>query len=315
MFPTLFTFSQEHGVSFGFEHFGDPGVVGFHSWGLMVMMAFLAAFLTTSSRAPKVGIEPDGLVPLYLIASIAGMLGSRLLHFVMAEPELFFSNPLVFFDTGEGGFAFLGGVIGGVLFGGAYAVWRRIPLWKLADVIAPTIMLAAAVGRVGCFLGGCCHGAAIPGATVESTLLSLPGGSIVTVDVSPFLALVFEPGVGVGAIHNVPVYPTQLWEIASGLTLFAVLSWMWFKFRRFDGQILAAMLVCYAPIRIMNEMFRGDTVRGIDQYGTGLSTSQLVSLSLILVAAAIVAYRLPKGISPEVPVTYDDGEDELDDVG
>ncbi|MFT4974632.1 MAG: phosphatidylglycerol:prolipoprotein diacylglycerol transferase [Myxococcota bacterium] len=315
MFPTLFTFSQEHGLSAGFEHFGDPGVVGFHSWGLMVMMAFLVAFLTTSARAPKVGIDPDSLVPLYLLASIFGMLGSRLLHFVFAEPALLLSNPLVFFDTTEGGFAFLGGVIGGVLSGGAYALWRGIPLWKLADVIAPTIMFAAAVGRIGCFLSGCCHGAAVPDAEITSTLLALPGGSIVALDAAPFLALIFEPNVGVGAIHNVPVYPTQLWEIVSGLTLFAFLSWMWFYARRFDGQIIAAMIICYAPARIFNEMFRGDSVRGVDQFGTGLSTSQLVSLALVLVGIVIIAVRFSRGISPEEPIVYDDDDEaELDDV-
>ncbi|MEL6341816.1 MAG: prolipoprotein diacylglyceryl transferase [Myxococcota bacterium] len=314
MFPTLFTFSQDHGLSMGLAHAGEAGVIGFHTWGLMVMLAFLAAFLLVSARAPKVGIEPDSLVPLYLIISIFGMAGARLLHFVFAEPDAFFANPLVFFDMGQGGFAFLGGVLGGVISGAVYAGVRKIPVLKLADVAAPAIMLALGIGRMGCFFAGCCHGqvCALPTdvpMTVRSVLLSLPGGSIVTVDGFPFLALVFERGVGVGAIFDVPLFPTQMWEIATGVTLFALLSWMWARARYFDGQILAAMMVLYAAARITIEGFRGDVVRGVDQFGSGLSTSQLVGVALVVTAAIIVAWRAPKGVAPEQEVVFDDDDD------
>lgn len=312
MFPTLLTFSQEHGLSFGPEHFGAPGVNGIHVYGLMIMLAILAAALVSNHRAAKVGIEPDGLVPLYLISCLVGVLGARLYHFVFAEPALLLSQPGAFFDFQQGGLAFLGGILGGVVSGSAYAIWRKIPLWKLVDVIAPTLMLAAAVGRVGCFFAGCCHGAAIDGATVDHALLSMVGGQVVSLQDAPYLGLVFNPGVGVGAIHNVPLYPTQIWEIISGTTLFALLSVMWYRMRRFDGQILAAMLIGYAPIRILNEMYRGDTLRGVDKFGTGLSSSQFVSLILIGLAIAIIAYRLPKGLGEEKPIVYDD-EDELFD--
>lgn len=312
MFPTLFTFSQEHGLSFGPGLLGDPDVIGIHLYGLMIMLAILAAALISSNRAARVGIDPDGLVPLYLISCLCGVLGARLYHFLFAELDLLVSNPMVFFDINEGGLAFLGGIIGGVISGCGYALWRGMPMWKLADVIAPTLMLAAAIGRVGCFFSGCCHGGSVPEVAVTSTVLSMAGGSVVLLDGAPFLAMVFNPNVGVGAIHHVPVYPTQIWEVLSGTALFGLLSLMWVRFRRFDGQILAAMLVCYAPVRITNEMFRGDTVRGIDKFGTGLSSSQFVSLVLIGLAVVIIAYRLPRGLAPEEAVRYED-DDELDD--
>ena len=107
-----------------------------------------------------------------------------------------------------------------------------------------------------------------------------------------------------------PVYPTQLWEVLTGLTLFTVLSLMWSRWRRFDGQILAAMMVLYAIARITIEGFRGDTVRGVNQLGTGLSTSQLVSVGLVLLAGLIVALRARRGVAPETPVVWRDDEDE-----
>ncbi len=221
MFPTLFTYQG----------------IGFHTWGLMVMMAFLAAFMLVSARARRVGIDSDNLVPLYLLVSIFGLIGARLLHFVFAEPASFFRNPLVFFDMGQGGFAFLGGVIGGVASGALYAWRNNIPVWKLADIAAAAIMLALAVGRTGCFFAGCCHGsvwhshAGGDPIAVTGTLLTLKGGSVVTVGELPWIALTFKQGVGVGAIFDTPLYPTQLLEITAGLTIFALLSLMWRRFR------------------------------------------------------------------------------------
>ena len=276
--------------------------VGLHSWGLMVTMAFLAACLTTGARAGKVGIDSDLLVPFYLILTIFALVGARLLHFMMSgDAAEFFANPLVFFNLSRGGFAFYGGLIGGTLSGALYAWIRKIHVLKLADVVAPTIMLGLSLGRVGCFLAGCCHGAAI-GLPEQSSLLSLPGGQIVTTAGFPWLALVFTKGVGVGAIHDVPLYPTQVWESVGAMGLFLFLSWLWKKHRRFDGQILATLLVLYAGLRSTIESFRGDTVRGLHEFaGHTLSTSQLVSLGMLAAAAVLVAVGLVRGKAPEQP--------------
>src|SRR6185503_11261839 len=113
------------------------------------------------------------------------------------EPSTFFRHPLDFFNLSKGGFAFYGGAIFSTLAGAAYALRARIPAWKLADAAAPSIMLGLAIGRLGCFFAGCCHGR-VCDATVASTLLGLPGGQIVTTHGFPFVALVFKKGVGVG---------------------------------------------------------------------------------------------------------------------
>ncbi|MCB9777257.1 MAG: prolipoprotein diacylglyceryl transferase [Alphaproteobacteria bacterium] len=283
MYPTLYEF----------------GSLGFHSWGLMVMLGFIAAFFFVSRRVPRVGIDPDVMVGLYLSTVVGGLVGSRLLHFTMAEPETFFSNPAVFFDMGQGGFAFYGGVIGGTACGVVYALVKKLPPWKIADIAAPSIMIGLSLGRIGCFLAGCCHGQACP-TPQSAVLLTLPGGSIVTTDGFPFIALNFVQGVGVGAIHGVPVYPTQLWESLSGFVMFLFLSKMWRDWRRFDGQVLASMLVFYAGLRSTIEEFRGDTIRGTDYFGL-FSTSQVVSIGMVCLAVVIVLWKARGGLSPEAP--------------
>lgn len=272
--------------------------LGLHTWGLMVTLAFLGAFLVVHLRAPRVGIDPDRLVPMYMLLVAAGLAGSRVLHFVFAQPADLLADPLILINPSRGGFAFYGGVIGGVGAGALYAKLRGVPVWKLADLGAPTIMLGLAIGRVGCFFAGCCHGASCP-APVTGALVGFDGGEVLAVEGFPFVALQFN-GLGVGRLIDEPVYPTQLFEITTGITLFVALSWVWAKHRRWDGQVLALMLVGYALARTFNETFRGDTVRGLFALGPlTVSTSQIVAAAMILLALGITLARRGRGVAPE----------------
>jgi phosphatidylglycerol:prolipoprotein diacylglycerol transferase len=283
MYPTFFRFQGQ----------------GFHMWGLMLMLGFTAAILTLNSRAKKVGVDPDLLVPFYQLIIISSLVGSRLLHFVFAESAAFFADPMIFFDPNQGGFAFYGGAIGGAIVGGWYLRWKKIHVWKLLDAAAPTMMLGLCLGRMGCFFAGCCHGRLVEAAQT-GTLFSLPGGSVVTLDAAPFFAFNFVDGVGVGSIHGAAIYPTQWFESFGGLTIFLFLSWMWANKRRFDGQIFATLLFIYPLLRSTIETFRGDTVRGTDWMGL-FSTSQLVSIPTLLLGAAIFAVQIRKGLAEESP--------------
>jgi phosphatidylglycerol:prolipoprotein diacylglycerol transferase len=270
----------------------------------MVTLAFIVASLVLGARAGKVGIDPDRLMPFFLLITLGGLFGARLLHFLMATPSTFFRHPLDFFNLSRGGFAFYGGAIFSTLAGAAYAVRARIPAWKLADASAPSIMLGLAIGRLGCFFAGCCHGRPVE-MPAASTLVHMRGGSVVTTDGFPYLALVFEKGVGVGDIFGVPVYPTQVWESAAAFLLFLFLSWEWKSARKFDGQVMATLLVTYPILRVVIESFRGDTVRGTSYFGA-LSTSQVVSIPLFAIGVAIFLLRFRRGVEPETEIVFDE---------
>lgn len=290
MYPTFFRFQGQ----------------GFHMWGLMLMFAFTAAILVLNKRAKKVGIDPDLLVMFYQVIIISALIGSRLLHFVFAEPALFFANPMVFFDTDQGGFAFYGGAIGGAVAGSWYIKRHGIAFWKLLDAAAPTMMLGLAVGRLGCFFAGCCHGR-VTDSVQTGTLLGLPGGSIVLTDGLPLVAFNFVSGVGVGSVHGVPLYPTQWFESFGAFSVFAFLSWLWAKRRRFDGQVFGVLLMLYPILRSTIETFRGDMVRGTDWLGL-FSTSQLVSIPTFLLGLSIFLVRRRAGLEPESPFEYEEDE-------
>ena len=278
----------------------DTPSVPIPAYGTMVTLAFVVGLGMTHLRAPRMGFNPDTLVPLYILLGGFGILGARLLHFLMAERDVFFNNPLIVFNLQRSGMAFLGGALGGLTAGGLYA-WRRgLNGWKLADLMMPNLMLAYALGRMGCFLAGCCHGGVCPN-PVAGDLLGLPGGTVLRVEGFPWVALRFND-LGVGALAGEVLFPSQLLEVATGLCLFGVLSWMWGRARRFDGQVLAAFLVLYAVARASAEGFRGDAIRGL--YAVGpmeLSTSQLVAIGMVIAGCAITAMKARGGMVPEIP--------------
>src|SRR5918999_1329029 len=70
------------------------------------------------------------------------------------------ANLLDAINISSGGLTFYGGLVLATFACIAYGVWRKVPLRLGMDIVAPCVMLGLAFGRVGCFLNGCCYGAA-----------------------------------------------------------------------------------------------------------------------------------------------------------
>jgi phosphatidylglycerol:prolipoprotein diacylglycerol transferase len=171
--------------------------------------------------------------------------------------------------TSEGGGAFYGAVLAVIPLYAVYCRKHAIPYWAALDVAALVLPLGQSIGRWGCLAAGCCHGVA----TDLPWAIRIDSGAV-------------EP-----TLRGAPVHPTQLYEAAAQLVVFAILSRRMEK-RAFDGQIAALYALMYAPIRFAIEMVRGDSVRGFWFSGL-LTTSQVVSLGLF-VAALILYPRLEK---------------------
>lgn len=274
-----------------------------HTWGLMITLAFLVSSAIAHGRASRVGLDPDKMTGFYILAVIGGLLGARLLHFLMATPEVFWKDPWVFFRLWEGGFAFYGGFVALILIAPLYARWGRLDFWKLADVCAPLTMLGLGIGRLGCFSAGCCHGrkTELPADAVGlfPSGFEAAHGQLYLMFHPPFLIELTHEGVG---LNEVPVLCTQLYESLAVFGLFFFTSWLW-RHRRFDGEVFAAVLVLYAIWRPINESLRGDEVRGMGYFGF-LTTSQVISIPIALLGIAIVLWRFRKGVAPEAPFRH-----------
>ena len=195
---------------------------------------------------------------------------------------------------------FYGGLIFGVLSALAYARLARLELGNLLDVFAPGLALGLALGRVGCFMAGCCWG----DLCVSPDELSPPEISQLRwqLQTLPFLstpgfplAVRFPPGAGAFEQHHKlgligdqaqssrPVHPVQLYEaaLALGLCLFLNRS---FRRRVWPGQIFCMLILYYAIIRFVIEFLRADN----PPIYAGLTLSQVIGLGLGLAAALIL---------------------------
>jgi len=216
------------------------GPLPIHGFGLMVGLGFLFGLMAATRRARTVGIAPEAIHDLvFPWILLGGLFGARLLY-VITYWERDFAGGSIFqvFELWRGGLVFYGGLVGAILMAMFRIRQKRLPLWKVADSMAPGIALGHVFGRLGCFLNGCCYGHI----SDAPWAIRFPSGTIQSAD---------------GTLLNHAVHPTQIYEAMLNLGLFGFLMW-WHGRRRFDGQVFGIYLVAYAIIRGFTELYRGD---------------------------------------------------------
>jgi prolipoprotein diacylglyceryltransferase len=134
-----------------------PHGIPIYGYGLMLMIAFIVCPWVAGRRAARLGIRKEIIHDLAIWLFLGGIIGARITYLWTEDQS--FSTILRIWD---GGLVFYGSVIGGLA---AYVVYYYIVLrkhhvksWKLADIIAPALVLGIVFGRFGCFLNGCCYG-------------------------------------------------------------------------------------------------------------------------------------------------------------
>jgi len=139
------------------------GQLPIFSFGMMLLVAFLTGTWLASRRARREKVPTEALWDIALYVFFAGIIGARLLHFILfPQSGDIWEQLLRFVRIWEGGLVFYGSLAGGLVgFVLAYFfIIRRLGLrtWQIADIIAPSIALGIFFGRIGCFLNGCCFG-------------------------------------------------------------------------------------------------------------------------------------------------------------
>jgi phosphatidylglycerol:prolipoprotein diacylglycerol transferase len=231
----------------------DWGPIVIHTYGFFVALAVLAALVLMRQAAPREGWSREDASDFVLGAALSGFLGARILY-VLQHATYYTGSPLEIFRIWEGGLVFYGGLVGGLLFVGVFARRKRCPYWQATDFLMPYGLLAHAVGRIGCFLNGCCYGlpARLPWAVSY-----------------PFLP------------H--PVHPVQLYEALFNLASFLFLS-SYHRRKRFHGETTLAYFVLYGTGRFFLERYRGDNPLFLAE----LTLPQI--LSVLVVASTALVY-------------------------
>ena len=238
------------------------------TYGIFLAVGMLVALYVASRLAARDGLPRERIYDLGLWTLIGGLLGSKILMYLV-EPDVHVFS----LDFLRSGGIYYGGLIGGFLAVAILVYFYKLPFWKVADAFAPGVALGQAFGRQGCFAAGCCWG--------KPT--DLWWGVHFTEQGHEYTGV---PMYGPGG-SDLFLHPTQLIESFTMLAVFGLLVWL-HRRKKFDGQILIAYGIIYSIFRFCIEFIRDDP-RG-DLFGlttmTGLSTSQLVSL--VVAASAIV---------------------------
>ena len=229
-------------------------------YGVMVATAFLVGLWTASRRAVGSGIPPEKVLDLGPWLIVGTIIGARALFVFSYWREQFAGQPLAeIFMVWRGGLVYYGGLIGATLAGVIYARLKKLPLWKLADVVAPSIALGCVFGRIGCLMNGCCYGQEC----------NLPW------------AIHFPYG---HQTYPHGVHPTQVYDSLLNLVLYCALAWL-YRRKKFEGEVFAAYLIGYAIFRSFVEMFRGDYPQ---HYLGGWATpAQLVSMGILALGVVL----------------------------
>jgi phosphatidylglycerol:prolipoprotein diacylglycerol transferase len=246
--------------------------VAVQAYVALSVLGYLAGVLWGVLLGLRDGRRLIDLLEIGVVVVIGALLGSKLFHtlfeargHVLSDGrraagalDLLRDDPLHWARLFESGYVMIGGVVGAVLVTWLFAVRRGIPdMGALGDYGTPGLLFGTFVGRIGCFLAGCCYGA---GSDVPWAV-RFPAG---------------HPTAGTA------VHPVQLYDAAYGalgLVLFAAL----YRRRRFSGEALCAYALSYAVFRFATETVRADADRGL--WWLGLSTSQgaaLVSVPVTL---------------------------------
>ena len=228
-------------------------------YGVMMALAFLAGLWTATRRARLANVHGDVIADVTLWLMAGSIIGARFVYVTTYWKQEFADQPFSeVFMIQHGGLVYYGGLIGAMISAFGYLFWKKLPVWKIADILAPSIALGSVFGRIGCLMNGCCYGRAC----------DLPW------------AIHFPPD---HETHGAGVHPTEIYDALLNLVLYGFLAWL-FRRRKFDGQIFATYLIIYAVFRSIAEYFRGDYPA--DHVHAGLTSAQVVSLPMF--AAGLV---------------------------
>lgn len=242
------------------------GPITIYTYGLMVGIAVVIGIYFAKLQAVKKNINPDLIYDLSLYLIIGSLIGARVYYLLFFDPFSFIKDPISIIKIWQGGLAIHGAILGGVLAGILFAKKRKISFWVLGDLIAPSLILGQAIGRIGCFLNGCCFG--VP--TESKFGIRFPSGSLADF-----------------AYNGLAVHPTQLYEVTLNIIAFGFL----FALRRkikFEGGLFLLYLMMYGCIRLVVSSLRGDSMLIWD---TNIKIAQIISGIIFIVGLVVFIKR------------------------
>ncbi|MBV1759324.1 MAG: prolipoprotein diacylglyceryl transferase [Dethiosulfatibacter sp.] len=236
-----------------FEIFG----ISIMWYGILIALGVLIGALLALRQARRIGFKEEDLIDVIMIGIPVAIIGARL-YYVLFNLDYYSNNPGDILNVRGGGLAIHGGIMAAVLAGAIFCKIRKVNFWQIADITAPSFIIAQGIGRWGNFINQEAYG-------VETTL---PWGIL---------------------IDGKTVHPTFLYESIWSFMVFFFLVWFRNRHHKFDGQIFALYMILYSTARFFIEGLRTDSL-----YLGNFRVAQLVSLALVITGIVLLSYLRKK---------------------
>ena len=246
------------------------GPIAVHWYGIIIGLGALLGLWLAVREGERRGLHKDTFVDLVLFAIPIAILCARA-YYVIFQWGYYSEHPDQIIQIWNGGLAIHGGLIGAVLTGIIYAKVKGLSFWKLADIAAPSILLGQAIGRWGNFMNQEAHGEAVSRAFLEN--LHLPDFIINQMYID-------------GQYYQPTFLYESLWSF-TGVVVLLLLR----KANLKRGELFLIYVIWYSMGRYFIEGLRTDSLMLTEN----LRIAQVISIVLILCAAALIAYRRVKG--------------------
>jgi len=250
------------------------GNIALPTYGVLAATGLITGLWINVRMGVSDGLNEDKLWNLGVIAIMAAIVGSKL-SLIAMDWDYYSKHlrELVSFSTLQSAGIWYGGVALGSIAAIAYMLIARLPVLRTFDAFAPGIAFGHALGRLGCFMAGCCYG----------RQTDLPWAVVFTDPLANKLS---------GTPLELPLHPTQLYEMVAELFLCALLLWLWPR-RTAAGQIIGTWLFLYGIFRYFSEFLRDDPERG-SMFNGLMTTTQFISILCVIAGGALWMRRSAK---------------------
>lgn len=265
------------------EHTWHVGILPLRAYALAILAGIVIAVWMTSRRWKARGGNPDDVLDIVFWAVPFGIVGGRIYH-VLSSPDRYFGenfsgggDPIKALYVWEGGLGIWGAVALGAV--GAWIGCRRqgVKLSSFADAVAPGLLVAQAVGRLGNWFNQELYGRPT----------ELPWGLHIDAEY-----LVSNPATGVSYPEGTLFHPTFLYELVWNLAMAGVLLFIDRRFKLGHARVFWAYVLLYTLGRVWIEMLRIDDAELVLGLRLNVWTSILLGLAA-LVVSIVLARRFP----------------------
>ncbi|MFT9849545.1 prolipoprotein diacylglyceryl transferase [Aneurinibacillus sp. REN35] len=256
------------------------GPLSIHWYGIILGTAALVGLLMALREAKRVGMDPETIMDVVMYAVPAAIIGARIYYVVFRWDEYYSSHPGEIIAIWQGGIAIHGALIASVLTAYIYSRVKKVSFWRIADIVAPSLLIGQAIGRWGNFMNQEAHGGPVSLEFLQS--LHLPQFIIDQM-------YILDPLTNTYSYYHPTFLYESLWNLLGVLLLITIRRVV--ALRR--GDLFLSYVIWYSIGRFFVEGLRTDSLMLTDT----LRIAQVISLVLIALALVMMVVLRKTGVA------------------